>query len=205
MRGVLQDIAYMTLDLQIETQKQMMRTDARSRRRSITADAMEEAATRVAGMDLGFLDVSPKILGTYFPVRSEFDCLPLVRRMVNDGWRIALPVVKQNSPLEYHEWTFGAPMENGPFGIPQPVDGELLSPSVVLVPLLAFDRHCFRLGYGGGHYDRTLETLRGQHQVIAIGLAFDIQEVSEVPVCSYDQQLDWILTPSGAIPAKQTP
>ncbi len=195
----------MTLDLQIETQKQMMRTDARSRRRSITADAMEEAATRVAGMDLGFLDVSPKILGAYFPVRSEFDCLPLVRRMVNDGWRIALPVVKQNSPLEYREWTFGAPMENGPFGIPQPVDGELLSPTVVLVPLLAFDRHCFRLGYGGGHYDRTLETLRGQHQVIAIGLAFDIQEVSEVPVCSYDQQLDWILTPSGAIPAKQTP
>jgi 5-formyltetrahydrofolate cyclo-ligase len=201
--GLLQDIADMTLDLQIETQKQMMRTDARSRRRSIAADAMEEAAARVAAMDLGFLDVSPKILGTYFPVRSEFDCLPLVRRMAEDGWRIALPVVKPNSPLEYHEWKFGAPMENGPFGIPQPADGELLSPTALLVPLLAFDRHCFRLGYGGGHYDRTLETLRSQHPVIAIGLAFDIQEVAEVPVCSYDQQLDWILTPSGAIPAKQ--
>ena len=195
----------MTLDLQIETQKQMMRTDARSRRRSIAAHAMEDAATRVAAMDLSFLDASPKILGAYFPVRSEFDCLPLVRRMAEDGWRIALPVVKPNSPLEYHEWKFGAPMENGPFGIPQPVDGELLTPTVVLIPLLAFDRHCFRLGYGGGHYDRTLETLRGQQQVIAIGLAFDIQEVEEVPVCSYDQQLDWILTPSGAIPAKQTP
>jgi 5-formyltetrahydrofolate cyclo-ligase len=193
----------MTLDLQIETQKQMMRTDARSRRRSITADAMEEAAARVAAMDLGFLDVSPKILGTYFPVRSEFDCLPLVRRMAEDGWRIALPVVKPNSPLEYHEWKFGARMENGPFGIPQPADGEVLSPTALLVPLLAFDRHCFRLGNGGGHYDRTLDTLRGEHPVIAIGLAFDSQEVAEVPVCSYDQQLDWILTPSGAIPAKQ--
>jgi 5-formyltetrahydrofolate cyclo-ligase len=193
----------MTLDLQIETQKQMMRTDARSRRRSIPAHAMEEAAARVAAMDLGFLDVSPKILGAYFPVRSEFDCLPLVRRMAEDGWRIALPVVTPNAPLEYHEWKFGARMENGPFGIPQPVDGEVLSPTAVLVPLLAFDRHCFRLGYGGGHYDRALETLRGQHPVIAIGLAFDSQEVAEVPVCSYDQQLDWILTPSGAIPAKQ--
>ncbi|MBX2804682.1 MAG: 5-formyltetrahydrofolate cyclo-ligase [Hyphomicrobiales bacterium] len=194
----------MELDLQIETQKQMMRTDARSRRRSITADAMEDAATRVAGMDLGFLDSSPKILGAYFPVRSEFDCLPLLRRMADGGWRIALPVVKPNVPLEYHEWKFGAPMENGPFGIPEPVDGELLLPTAVLIPLLAFDRQCFRLGYGGGHYDRTLEALRAQHKVIAIGLAFDIQEVAEVPVCSYDQQLDWILTPSGAIPAKQT-
>lgn len=194
----------MTLDLQLETQKQVMRTDARSRRRSITADAMEEAATKVAAMDLWFLDVSPKIIGAYFPVRSEFDCLPLVRRLVGEGWRVALPVVKQNSPLEYHEWTFGEPMENGPFGIPQPVNGVLLSPSIVLVPLLAFDRQCFRLGYGGGHYDRTLEVLRSQHKVVAIGLAFDSQEVAEVPVCSYDQQLDWILTPSGAIPAKQS-
>lgn len=193
----------MTIDLHIETQKQMMRTDARSRRRSIAADAMEDAASRVVAMDLDFIDVSPKVLGAYFPVRSELDCLPLVRRMADEGWRVALPVVKQNAPLEYREWTFGAPMENGPFGIPQPVDGELLSPRAVLVPLLAFDRQCFRLGYGGGHYDRTLEALRSQHDVIAIGLAFDIQEVAEVPVCSYDQQLDWILTPSGAIPAKQ--
>jgi 5-formyltetrahydrofolate cyclo-ligase len=193
----------MTVDLQLETQKQVMRTDARSRRRSLTADAMEGAAQRVAEMDLGFLDGLPKIIGAYFPVRSEFDCLPLVRRLSNEGWRVALPIVHGASPLEYREWTFGAPMENGPFGIPQPVSGEALSPSVVLVPLLAFDRHCYRLGYGGGHYDRTLATFREQQDVVAIGLAFDTQEVSEVPVCSYDQQLDWIFTPSGAIPAKR--
>lgn len=194
----------MSLDIQIETQKQMMRSNARSRRRSITADAMEDAAVCVAKMDLGFLEVSPKILGAYFPVRSEFDCLPLVKRLADESWRIALPVVRDQSALQYHEWTFGAPMENGPFGIPQPVDGEVLDPTVILVPLLAFDRQCYRLGYGGGHYDRTLEVLRRQHPVIAIGLAFDSQEVAEVPVCSYDQQLDWIVTPSGAIPAKQT-
>ncbi len=193
----------MNADTQLETQKQMMRTDARSRRRSIPPDAMEEAAHRVAEMDLGFLDVSPKILGAYYPVRSEFDCLPLVRRLAAEGWRIALPVVNGSAPLEYREWTFGAALENGPFGIPQPTGGETLSPAAVLVPLLAFDRHCYRLGYGGGHYDKTLETLRAQRHVIAIGLAFDSQEVSEVPVCSYDQQLDWILTPSGAIPAKR--
>lgn len=193
----------MTPDLQIETQKQTMRSDARSKRRSLTADAMEDAACRVAEMDISFLDAEPKILGAYFPVRSEFDCLPLVRRFSNEGWRIALPVVHEQSSLEYREWIFGEPMENGPFGIPQPSNGETVTPSTVLVPLLAFDKQCYRLGYGGGHYDRTLAMLREQRTVTAIGLAFENQEVSEVPVCSYDQQLDWIFTPSGAIPAKR--
>jgi 5-formyltetrahydrofolate cyclo-ligase len=89
----------------------------------------------------------------------------------------------------------------GPFGIPQPTSGDIVAPTVLLVPLLAYDRRCYRLGYGGGNYDRTLTALRANGVTIAVGLAFDSQEVDEVPVCPYDEQLDWILTPSGPVAA----
>ncbi len=191
----------MTLTLQLETNKQTMRVQSRSTRREISADERERAAESVAEIGLEFLNLSPGIVGAYFPVRSEFDCLPLIRRLVNSGWRLALPIVIGSEPLEFREWTFGAAMQTGPFGIPQPAEGETVRPSVMLVPLLAFDQRCYRLGYGGGHYDRTLAALRKQGEIIGIGLAFDNQQVEEVPVCPYDEKLDWILTPSGPISA----
>jgi 5-formyltetrahydrofolate cyclo-ligase len=130
--------------------------------------------------------------------------MPLLRRVAAEGWTLALPVVAGPAPLRFRTWTFGAPLQSGPFGIPEPEDGPLAAPDVLLVPLLAFDRHGYRLGYGGGHYDRTLAELRAQGGVTAIGLAFDAQEVAQVPICPYDERLDWILTPSGAKSAKDS-
>lgn len=84
------------------------------------------------------------------------------------------------------------------WGIAEPLDDKPeVDPDVVLVPLLAFDARGHRLGYGGGFYDRTLNRLRKSKRIVAVGLAYDEQRVDEVPVESYDEKLDWVLTPSG--------
>jgi len=121
-----------------------------------------------------------------------------LRRLAANGWTLALPVVTGAAPLIFRAWTFGAALIAGERGISQPAAGAILRPALLLVPLLAFDAHGRRLGYGGGHYDRTLEALRRDGTVTAIGLAFDAQEVAQIPAGPHDQRLDWILTPSGA-------
>ncbi len=189
----------MTSHLTIEAEKQIMRDKARAARQVISVIERVAAGNKVAAAGLGFLGIEPGVVAAYYPVRSEFDCLPLLQRLASLGWRLGLPIIRGAAPLEFHEWTFGAPLRTGPFGIPAPVDAPQLSPAIVLVPLLAFDARCYRLGYGGGHYDRTLAALRTRGGVTAIGLAFASQEVPEVPVCPYDERLDWILTPSGPI------
>lgn len=193
----------MTTTIDLETQKQAMRAQARATRRAVPADLREDAANQVARMDLGLLDDEPGVLGVYYPVRSEFDCLPLARRLADEGWQLALPVIVSGAPLEFHKWIMGAPVTTGPFGIPQPADGQAVMPTHLMIPLLAFDRRCYRLGYGGGNYDRTLADLRQKGHVVAIGLAFESQEVPEVPACPYDERLDWILTASGPIGADE--
>jgi len=188
-----------TSHLQIEAEKQIMRDKARAARQVISAIERIEAANKVAEAGLGFLGIEPGVVAAYYPVRSEFDCLPLLQRLAGEGWRLCLPIIQGVAPLQFHQWTFGAPLKIGPFGIPEPANAPPVLPSVLLVPLLAFDAQCYRLGYGGGHYDRTLAALRARGGVTAIGLAFASQEVPEVPVCPYDERLDWILTPSGPI------
>lgn len=193
----------MSTHLQTEAEKQVMRAKARAARQAVSADERRWAAESVARVGLDFLKRAPGLIAAYYPVRSEFDCMPLLRHVAAEGWILALPVIAGVAPLQFREWTFGAPLEPGPFGIPEPAVGSFAVPDVLLVPLLAFDLRGYRLGYGGGHYDRTLAALRGQG-VTAIGLAFDTQEVAEVPVCPYDERLDWILTPSGAKSAKDS-
>jgi 5-formyltetrahydrofolate cyclo-ligase len=183
----------------LETEKQRLRAEARARRAAIPADDRKRAAEAVAGIGLDFLDLRPHILAAYHPVRSELDCLPLLRLLASDGWRLALPAVIGPAPLIFREWSLSAPLETGPLGIPHLSAGPEVIPRVLIVPLLAFDRRGYRLGYGGGYYDRTLAALRLDHAITAIGLAFDEQEVAEVPFGPYDQPLDWILTPSGPI------
>ena len=94
-------------------------------------------------------------------------------------------------------------MEAGAFGALIPAEGAWLEPEVLIVPLLSFDRRGFRLGYGGGFYDRTLERLRARHGVLALGFAFAAQEVAEVPIEPTDQPLDAILTETGLIPLRR--
>lgn len=137
----------------------------------------------------------------YWPMASELDCRPILKKLLNLGHCCALPVINElHSPLIFRCWQEGDSLEEGPHCTFQPDAGaKRVDPDVVLVPMVAFDAQGGRLGYGGGYYDRTLQRLRTEKTVISIGLAFDMQAVPEVPLEPTDQRLDWIVTPSQVI------
>ena len=138
-----------------------------------------------------------RVLSGYMPIRSEIDPLPAMA--AHDGPVCVPVIVAPGEPLRFREWGPGCPLTEGPFGARVPAEGAWLEPEVLIVPLLAFDRRGFRLGYGGGFYDRTLERLRARHPVTAVGFAFAAQELPEVPTEPTDQPLDAILTETGPV------
>ncbi len=141
------------------------------------------------------------VVSGYMPVGDELDPVPLMTALANRGLTCALPVVTGAArPLVFREWTPGMALEDGAHSIPQPpADAFEVRPSVLLVPLLAFDRAGRRMGYGGGYYDRTLAALRADAAVLAVGLAYADQEVDEVPADANDQVLDWVVTERDAL------
>ena len=181
--------------------KQTLRAQMAARRESIfqalDARAQMQAACAHAlryVQDAGMCDA---VLAGYMPMRSEID--PRAIMTAHPG-PVCVPVVPgRNQPLEFHRWTLDTPMQAGRFKALVPVQRDLLVPQVLIVPLLAYDWRGFRLGYGGGFYDRTLEKLRAQGPVLAIGFGFEAQEVARVPTEATDQRLDAIITPSGLV------
>jgi 5-formyltetrahydrofolate cyclo-ligase len=183
----------------LAAQKTALRDAARRNRNAITPDQRAADAMRLAALPLPFLSNAPGIVAGYYPTVREFDCLPLLQRLAAEGRILALPVVVGDAPLLFHRWSFGEPLMRGQRGMMQPAGGEIVRPAVLLIPLLAFDARGYRLGYGGGHYDRTLDDLRRDGQgALAVGVAFDAQEVAQLPIGPHDQRLDWLLTPMGA-------
>lgn len=138
----------------------------------------------------------PQVVAGTMPIGSELDPRPLMRHLEAFGARLALPRTPPlGQPLTFHAWTPGTRLSQGPFGIEEPApDAELLSPDLVLVPLLAFDRRGARLGSGGGYYDVTLRALRRQGPVFALGVGYAGQEVPCVPSEPHDERLDAIVT-----------
>ena len=136
-----------------------------------------------------------KALAGYMPMRTEIDPLPA---MTAHQGPVGVPVILgPGQALKFREWTPGCAMEEGAFRAFIPVEGAWVEPEVVIVPLVAFDARGYRLGYGGGFYDRTLEGLRARRPTIAVGFAFDAQEMAEVPIEDTDQKLDFIVTETG--------
>ena len=136
-------------------------------------------------------------ISAFWPLADELDTRPLIMALAARGHRIGLPVViKRGEPLLFRLWTPGTELVQGNFRVmtPPPESPEVV-PSLLIVPLLAFDRAGYRLGYGGGFYDRTLNKLRAAGgDVLAVGVALSVQEVPEVPRDDTDQPLDWIVT-----------
>jgi 5-formyltetrahydrofolate cyclo-ligase len=132
---------------------------------------------------------------------SEIDPRPLMQALDERGHGLALPVVAgAGQPLVFRAWTPGDPLRPAAFNTREPgPDKAEVTPRVLLVPLLAFDRAGYRLGYGGGFYDRTLAGLRAAGAALAVGLAFAGQEVESVPRDPNDSRLDWIVTEAEAI------
>ena len=139
---------------------------------------------------------TPAIVSGFWPMAEELDVRPLMAELFEQGCQLALPVVVAGKqPLVFRAWRPGDPLEAGVFGTLHPSPGrDVVEPDALIVPLLAVDEEGWRLGYGGGFYDRTLARLRGRKTITAVGVGFDAQRVSDVPHGPDDQRLDWLLT-----------
>ena len=190
----------------IELEKQKLRKRAKATR----ADAWQRhgaaAAKAICAYGLEFLSLKhTKTISGFRAFREEIDPEPLLIRLHGEGHALALPVIEDKGlPLIFRAWQPGDPLNAGPWGIEQPLEqAKVTAPDIVLVPLLAFDQQGYRIGYGGGFYDRSLAKLRSSKQIISIGLAFDEQLIDAVPHLDYDERLDWMLTPSGPLRCAQ--
>lgn len=135
-------------------------------------------------------------LGFCWPIRAEFDSRPLVTRLLADGWRACLPlVISPGSPMVFREWTPGVAMTVDRYGIAYPETGAPLVPDILLMPLNAFDGRGYRIGYGGGYFDRTLAAL--QPRPVSIGIGFEQARVADIFPEPHDIPLDIIVTEAG--------
>ncbi len=153
---------------------------------------------RVSLSQAGFLKSgTTSVIAGYYPIYTEIDCQLLLQSFEKENHTVCLPVIQeQGQGLVFKEYITGQPLVKGAYDIPQPHDNcSILEPDIVLVPLLAFDANGYRLGYGGGFYDRTLQILRAKKKIAAIGLAFSQQYVETIPLGRYDVALDAVLTP----------
>ena len=132
-------------------------------------------------------------LGVYWPFQAEFDPRPLVDRLIAAGSAAALPaVIDKKGPLEYRAWRPGDPLVDGVWNIPIPERRDIVTPQVVLAPLVGFDPACYRLGYGGGYFDRTLAALAPRPW--AIGVGFELSLIDTIHPQPYDIPMDYIVT-----------
>jgi 5-formyltetrahydrofolate cyclo-ligase len=183
--------------------KRTLRRMAAERRRGILA-ALDRTAAGEAAADrfIAALDPAPGVaISGYWPLDEEFDTRPLLERLHERGHPIGLPVVvARDEPLAFRRWVPGLALVAGAFSVMVPGPAAApIEPELLVVPMLAFDRQGYRLGYGGGFYDRTLALRRRQGGALAVGLAFAGQEVAHVPHADYDQPLDWAVTEGRAL------
>ena len=166
------------------------RAELREEERRAAAGGLLEALRRERPIE------TPAVVSGFWPIKDEIDIRPLMIELFNEGCQLALPVVQgRGQPLLFRAWRPGDPLEAGVFGTLQPsAKRETVEPDALIVPLLACDEEGWRLGYGGGFYDRTLTGLRARRRVTSVGVGFDAQLVPEVPHGPSDQRLDWLLT-----------
>jgi len=188
--------------MNIATDKATLRRAALARRHA-AAKHSAHAADSLRAQFLSAIPLPPgAVVSGFWPMGDEIDLKPLLAQLHASGHPIGLPVVvKKGEPLIFRQWHPGMALVSGGFGteVPPP-NAPDVEPQVLIVPLLAFDAEGYRLGYGGGFYDRTLDKLRtgGAADPLAVGVAFSAQHVARVPRDEFDQPLDWIVTEKAA-------
>jgi len=183
-------------DIPVNSSKATLRAAALAARDALSSEHRAAAAQAIAARGLPIEIVPGAVVAGYSPIRSEIDPTPLLRKLAAQGAQPALPVITAgDQPLKFRSWASDDRLRRGQLGIlePPPNAAELI-PDILLVPLAAFDRLGHRIGYGAGHYDRTLAQLREWKAIAAIGLAFAAQEVEAVPALLHDAALDYVLT-----------
>lgn len=176
-----------------------LREHALKRRQALPAERREALTARlVRHLDGLIATLAPQVLGFCWPYRAE----PDLRAWV-EAWLAAAPervaalpvVLERHAPMAFRRWIPGAPMPLDRHGIPHPADGEPVAPQVLLVPLNAFDDRGYRIGYGGGYFDRTLAQLR----TVAVGVGFESGRVPDTWPQAHDLPMAWIVTEAGVM------
>lgn len=169
-------------------------------------DRLQRAAALQQVMRIWLVGRADTLIGAYWPIKGEFDPLPALHRWKEDGEllddpqmrRIGLPVVdKVHKTMVFHAWYPGCPMEEDAYGIPKPKGTEVIVPTLLFVPCVGYGPGGFRLGYGGGFYDRTLATL--QPKPVTVGLGFAPGFVDDLEPQAHDVALDAILNDQGVV------
>jgi 5-formyltetrahydrofolate cyclo-ligase len=191
--------------ISLDDKKTALRNEAsrvRKKAFAATPDAGARLASNIAAHATELnLEGGLKIVSAFWSMGSEIDTAPLLEMLLAAGHTVGLPVVVRNAePLVFRKWKYGDALIDGGFGtsIPSP-DAAEVTPEILIVPLLAYDDTGYRLGYGGGFYDRTLENLSREFKPVTIGIAFAAQRVDNVPRDQHDRCLDWIATEEGLI------
>jgi 5-formyltetrahydrofolate cyclo-ligase len=167
-----------------------VRSAASAQDRAAWSEAIH--ATLMEALDLQ----APCVLGLCWPYRQEFDARPTAAHLRARGVRSALPVVRgPGLPLAFHHWWPGVAMESGVYNIPVPRDTEALLPDVLLVPPVGIDALGYRLGYGGGYFDRTLAALA--RKPVCIATAFDLSRIKSLEPQAHDVRMDFVVTETG--------
>jgi 5-formyltetrahydrofolate cyclo-ligase len=191
---------------EVAAEKSALRNAVLAKRDALTPEMRKQAAETIAARALPVLPAPHAIVSGFMPIRSEINPLPLLRRYADAGAQLALPaIVGRGSPLALRAWSVGERLVAGQWNIREPdASAPEVAPDIMLVPLAAFDRRGFRLGYGAGYFDMTINSLRARKPVTAIGIAYAQQEVETVPVEPHDARLDLVLTEREVIDCRET-
>jgi 5-formyltetrahydrofolate cyclo-ligase len=180
--------------------KTALRLRMRGLRRRLAAEAPDAAFRAAEALPLDRLPAFA-IAALYYAHGTEIDPTPLAERLMALGVTTALPVARaRDGLLQFRAWRPGESLEPDAVGVPSPPESAaVVTPQLVIAPLLAFDGQGGRLGQGGGHYDRTLANLRSGGEVFVVGLAYAGQAVDAIPMEPHDQRLDGVLTEAGYV------
>ena len=175
--------------------RRALRRDMVARRAALSQADHAGLSARIVEHLVAALPV-PRIVAFCWPIKHEPDVRAVVERWATLGARAALPVVvAEESPLAFRIWSEETPLEPDRYGIPTPVAGDLVQPDLILLPLNGFDAAGYRLGYGGGYFDRTLAAL--SPRPLAVGVGFEVNRLASIRPETHDQKLDWIVSEAG--------
>lgn len=147
-------------------------------------------------LEQGFPSLQKSAVGFCWPHRGEYDPRPAMDYLRERGATLALPeIVNKHEAMHFRKWWRGAPMKMGAYDIPVPDNTDQVTVDAVIIPMIGFDQRGFRLGYGGGFFDRTLVAI--DPSPLAIGVAFEILRLTSVHPQSHDIPMDFIVTEAG--------
>ena len=178
----------------VRERRKQRRAELLVRRTALSFHDRQRYAESLTAHLLATLDLRRfPVLGIYWPIRGELDLRDFARRHIDAGGTVALPViVEKRAPVEFWQWQPGGSLRRGFWNIPVPVERNRVVPDALLIPLVGYDEKGYRLGYGGGYYDRTLAALTPRP--LCVGVGYDESALATIEPQPHDIPMDWIVT-----------